>query len=266
MADDPIRWWSSLTTADARALIARDPVVVFPLAATEQHGPHLPLSTDLDIGLGLLAAAFRALPADFPASALPPQAVGSSREHARFPGTLSLEPELLAALIEEVGAALAACGVKRLVLANSHGGNRHALDEAGLRLREEHGLLVVKASWFRFPHPPGVELPEAEWRHGLHGGAVETAMMLHLRPELVREDRMTEARSLGEELEGKLSHLGPEAEASFSWLAGDLNASGVVGDARLADASMGARLVEHYGSVLAQVLRDARAFPLDRLG
>ena len=265
MAEDPIRWWSSLTAHDTRALAARDPVVVLPLAATEQHGPHLPLSTDLDIGLGLLAAAFRALPADFPACALPAQSVGCSREHARFPGTLSIEPELLAALIEKVGEALAANSVRRLVLANSHGGNRHALEEAALRLREQHGMLVVKASWFRFPRPDDVALPEAEWRHGLHGGAVETAMMLHLRPDLVRAERAGEARSLGEDLERTLAHLGPEGAASFAWLAGDLNPSGAVGDARLADAPMGARLVEHYGSVLARVVQDARAFPLDRL-
>jgi len=260
-----MRWWSALTTEEARALGARDPVVILPLASTEQHGPHLPLSTDLDIGLGLLGAAFGLLPGDFPALMLPPQAVGSSREHARFPGTLSLEPELLGALIEETGDALAACGVRRLMLANSHGGNRYVLDDAGLRLREEHGMLVVKASWFRFPRPDGVELPESEWRHGLHGGAVETAMMLHLRPDLVRKDRASNARSLGEELEGTLEHLGPEGAASFAWLAGDLHASGVVGDARRADARMGERLVAHYAAVLAQVIRDARAFPLDRL-
>ncbi|MSR35104.1 MAG: creatininase family protein [Gemmatimonadetes bacterium] len=265
MADELIRWWSALTTEEVAKLAKRDPVAVLPLGSTEQHGPHLPLSTDLDIALGLLATAFRTI-GDVPALAMPPQAVGSSREHARFPGTLSLEPDLLANLIDEIGAALAACGIRRLVLANAHGGNRHALDAAGLRLRDEHDMLVVKASWFRFPRPEGVDLPESEWRHGLHGGAVETAMMLHLRPDLVRRERAAAARSLGEELEGKLGRLGPDGEASFSWLAGDLHASGVVGDARRADPDMGARLVEHYGAVLAQVIRDARAFPLDRLG
>lgn len=262
---DPIRWWSALTTEEVRELTERDAVAILPLASTEQHGPHLPLSTDLDIGLGLLAAAFRVLPRDFPAFALPPQAIGASREHAGFPGTLSLEADLLAALIEEVGAALAASGVRRLVLANSHGGNRGALDQAALRLRAEHGLLVVKASWYRFPRPETVVLPEAEWRHGLHGGAVETAMMLHLRPELVQRERARPARSIGEDLEGSMSHLGPEGEASFAWLAGDLNESGVVGDASRADPRMGEALVEHYGSVLARVVLDARAFPLDRL-
>jgi creatinine amidohydrolase len=264
VAGDPIRWWHSLTTVEAGALEEKDPVAILPLAAVEQHGPHLPLSTDLDIGLGILAAAFRALPADFPAWVLPPQAVGCSREHTAFPGTLSLEPEALAGLIEDAGDALAACGVGRLVLFNSHGGNRHALEVAGLRLREEHGMLVVKASWFRFPKPEGVELPESEWRHGLHGGAVETAMMMHLAPEQVRKAHVKKVRSLGEDLENSLTHVGPEGTAPFAWLADDLSSAGVVGDATLADPRMGERLVTHYGAVLAEVIRDARAFPLDR--
>ena len=132
MPDDPIRWWQSLTTAEAASFASRDPVAILPIAAIEQHGPHLPLSTDLDIGLGLLAAAFQQLPGDCPAWVLPPQALGASREHARFSGTISLEPEPLIAAIEAAGDALARDGVRRLVLCNSHGGNRPALDTAGL--------------------------------------------------------------------------------------------------------------------------------------
>ena len=255
-----------MTTSDAQGLAERDPVIILPLGAIEQHGPHLPLSTDLDIGMGLLARAFRHLPDDFPAWVLPPQAVGSSREHMRFRGTLSLDPELLSEVIHQYGVALAGCGVRRLVLSNSHGGNRHALDAAGLRLRAEEGLLVVKAHYFRFPRPEGVDLPDAEWRHGLHGGAVETAMMLHLRPDLVRTQEVRESRSLGADLEGTLRRLGPEEEAaSFSWLADDLNRLGVIGDPRQADAATGERLVAHYGEALADVIQDARAFPLERL-
>ena len=266
MPSDPIRYWQSLTTEDAKGLAERDPVVILPLAAIEQHGPHLPLSTDLDIGMGLLARAFGHLPDDFPAWVLPPQAVGSSREHTRFPGTLSLDPELLSDVIHQHGVAVARCGVKRLVLSNSHGGNRHALETAGLRLRAEQGLLVVKANYFLFPRPDGLELPDSEWRHGLHGGAVETAMMLHLRPDLVRASEVRNAPSLGEELEGALRRLDPEGEAaSFSWLAHDLNRSGVVGDARQADAVAGKCLVDHYGEALADVIKDARVFPLERL-
>ena len=264
MNSGSLPYWHTLTTTEAAALAARDPVVVLPLAAIEQHGPHLPLSTDLDVGLGLLHEAFRQLATDLPARVLPPQTVGASREHLRFAGTLSLDAELLGELIHQHGTALASSGVRRLVLFNSHGGNLRAMDAAGLRLRDEHGMLVVKASYFTFSRPDDVALPESEWRHGLHGGAVETAMMLHLCPDLVRKDAMQRFPSLGQDLDG-LGRVGPEGEASFAWLAGDLNPQGVTGDARLADAETGQRLVAHYGRVLADIIQDARAFPLDRL-
>jgi creatinine amidohydrolase len=243
-----------MTTSDVRGAVDCDPVVIVPLAAIEQHGPHLPLSTDLEIGMGLLASAFRLLADDFPAWVLPPLAVGASEEHMRLPGTLSLTPETLSAIIYQYG-----------VLCNSHGGNRQVLNGVGLKLRREHGLLVVKVSYFEFPPPEIAGLPPSEWRHGLHGGAVETAMMLHLRPDLVRLEEIRDARPLGEELEGTMRHLTPEGAASFSWLAEDINRSGVAGDARKADAATGERLVAHYAAVLADVIRDARAFPLERL-
>ena len=265
MAEGAIRWWQTLSTVEADAIESSDPVLVLPVAAIEQHGPHLPLSTDLDIGLGLLSEAFERLPEGFPAWTLPPQAIGCSREHARFPGTLSLEPDQLSAVIESIGEALAQIGLRRLVLSNSHGGNRHALEAAGLRLRDELGMLVVHASWFRFSRPADVDLPEEEWRHGIHGGAVETSMMMHLRPDLVRASEAARISSFGGELEGTLRHLAPEGAVSFSWLAGDLNPGGIVGDATLAEAALGARFVAHYGAVLAEAIEDARAFPLDHL-
>ncbi len=265
MPDDPVRHWQNLTTIELTALAARDPVVVLPVAAIEQHGPHLPLSTDLVIGLGLLAEAFRRLPPDLPAWALPPQAVGTSGEHRRFAGTLSLTPELLVESLVQTGAAVGAAGVRRLVVANSHGGNLSAIDIAARRLREEHRLLVVKTSYFDGPRPDGAGLPDMEWRYGLHGGAVETAMMRHLRPDLVRLDAVRRFRSLDEDLSGTLRQVSAEGRASFAWLAGDLNPQGVAGDATLGTAELGARLVAHYGQVLAEVIRDARGFPLDRL-
>jgi creatinine amidohydrolase len=265
VADRPARDWSALSRPAAAEAARRHPVVILPLAATEQHGPHLPLSTDVDIGAGLLAAALALLPENLDVWTLPAVTIGASQEHARFPGTRSVSTEELVRAIVSQGAALAASGVRRMVLANSHGGNKHAIDGAALTLRAEHDLLVVKASWFRFPRPSDVVLPEAEWRHGLHGGAIETAMMLHLRHELVRRDAVARFASLGTELERDLRHVGPEGAAPFAWLAGDLNPLGVVGDATLATAEMGAKLVGHYARVLAEVVQDAAQFPLDRL-
>ena len=265
MSDDPIRYWHTLTTVEVAALAAHDPVIVLPVAAIEQHGPHLPLSTDLVIGLGLLGEAFRRLAADLPVRALPPQAVGTSGEHQRFAGTLSLPPELLVESLIRTGAAVGAAGMRRLVVSNSHGGNLSAIDIAARRLRAEHGLLVVKTSYFDGPRPDGAALPDEEWRYGLHGGAVETAMMRHLRPDLVRLDAVRRFPSLDEELSGALRRVSAEGAASFAWLAGDLDPEGVTGDATLGTAELGANLVAHYGQALADVIQDARRFPMDRL-
>ena len=258
------RRWDERTTWEMGEAAASDPVAVLPLAAVEQHGPHLPLATDGIIGDGLLEAALERVP-DLPVLVLPTQWVGSSEEHRSFPGTLSLTPETLHRVLVETGASVGQAGIRRLVLVNSHGGNRATVDQAALALRRQEGMLVVKAHWFRFPRPEDVDLPEGEWRHGLHGGAVETAMMLHLRPDLVRGDAVASFPSLGQELEERLRRLGPEGEAAFAWTAEDLGDAGVVGDATLADAAMGRRLVAHYGACLADVLRDAHDFPLTRL-
>ncbi len=258
------RRWASLGGAEIASAIGRDPVVVLPLAATEQHGPHLPISTDVDIGEGLLRVAFAHLSEGVEAWALPAVVVGASAEHLSFAETQSVSSEELTRSIYEVGTRLAKAGVRRLVLSNSHGGNRHAMEVSGIELRRDHGMLVVKASYFRFDRPD-VALPEEEWRHGLHGGAIETAMMMHLKPNGVRTDAVADFTSLGAALEDVLDRVGPEGQASFAWLAEDLSPWGVVGDARLATAELGSRLVQHYGCALAEVLGDAQRFPLERL-
>jgi creatinine amidohydrolase len=256
--------WHEMTSPQVATLVASDPVVILPVAAIEQHGPHLPLSTDVEIGEGLVRAAIARLD-DVPHVVLPAQTIGASPEHLSFPGTLTLTPDSLVDALVEVAGSLHHAGIRRLVLSNSHGGNKAVLDAAALQIRFEYDMLVVKANYFRFPRPAEVDLPEAEWVHGLHGGAIETAMMLHLRPDLVRSDAIRRFESFGEELEERLTWVSPEGVAPFAWLARDLNPSGVTGDATLATAALGQRLVEHYAGILADVVRDARAFPVERL-
>lgn len=164
----------------------------------------------------------------------------------------------------ELGDSVARAGFRRLVLFNSHGGNKAVLDLAALKLRVAHRMLVVRwANYFRFAPPPDA-LPAAELRHGLHGGALETAMMLHLAPHKVRTEAI--GALVDRARHGAARVLGPEGEAGFAWMAQDLNPSGVTGDARLADAALGARLVEHFAIVLARVIEDARDFDLAALG
>ncbi|MEX0732757.1 MAG: creatininase family protein [Aquisalimonadaceae bacterium] len=257
-------YWKDLTTIELADYAARDAVALLPLAAIEQHGPHLPLSTDLDIGNGLIKQAVEYLAEDFPLLVLPPLMIGDSMEHTAFSGTLSLEPETVITVIQQTGAAAARAGIRRLVLFNSHGGNRQVADIAALRLRRDHDLLVVKANYFRFP-PVDVGLGSGELRHGIHGGALETALMLHFRHDAVRMERALAGISLGQALERDNSHLGPEGVASFAWMAQDLNVSGVVGDATQATAAMGEKLAAHYAGILAEVLEETLAFDLSAL-
>lgn len=252
----PIRYWSDLTSAEAAALGDAPAVALLPLAAIEQHGPHLPLSTDADINTGLVAAAHERLDAGVPVVVLPMLPIGDSTEHGTFAGTLALEPETLIRAVCEIGAAVAHTGVRRLVLFSSHGGNRAAIDIAALRLRRDHGLLTVKADYYRFA-PPDDALPAAEVRHGIHGGALETAMMLHLRPEAVRRDAIDTIRPAP--VPG--GRLAPEGGAPFAWMAEDLHRDGIAGDPRLADAALGRTLVAHFAAILAQVLAETSRTP-----
>ncbi|MFY0990014.1 creatininase family protein [Halomonas sp. C05BenzN] len=258
--------WQDLTSREMEFLQSNT-VAVMVLGAIEQHGAHLPLSTDLDIGQGLLEAALTHLPDRFPLVILPPMALGASDEHLSFPGTLSLSPDLAISTLEAYGEAVARAGLKRLVLVNSHGGNKAVMDLAALRLRRRDGLMVVKVNTMRMPPPgtlPAGGLPADELRHGLHGGAIETAMMRHLAPDKVRLDQLDHPRSRGQAMAEQGLLLGPEGEAAFAWLAEDLNPGGVVGNAHLGTPELGERLVAHYAKRIARILRETQAMDTGR--
>lgn len=257
-------WWQDLTPQRIAQRSARGGVALLPLAAIEQHGEHLPLSTDLDIANGLVAAALPRVRADVPVCVLPPLAVGLSLEHTGFAGTLSLSPETALAVLGELGDSVARAGFRRLVLFNSHGGNKALVDLAALKLRAAHGMLVVRANYFRFALPSGV-LDADELRHGVHGGALETSMMLHLVPHAVRREALGDFRSLGARMAADGCLLGPEGEAGFGWMAQDLHGSGATGNAQDASAALGARLVDHFAARLAQLIDEAHDFDLAQL-
>ncbi|MBD3898285.1 creatininase family protein [Halomonas sp. ML-15] len=257
--------WADLSHCRLGALAGEDPVAILVLGAIEQHGHHLPLSTDLDIALGLQQATLEALQrrqAKVCTLCLPPLAVGASDEHASYPGTLSLPAPLAIATLEAYGDSIARAGIRRLLLLNSHGGNKAVMDLAALTLRRRHAMLVVKATYTRLAPPPSDWLPAQELRHGLHGGALETAMMLHLAPHKVEMSLAGHPPSSGESLAAAGKRLGPEGEAAFAWLAEDLHADGVAGNATLADAALGERLVAHYAEGLAEVVIETQALSL----
>lgn len=252
-----IHHWHHLTSPELAERAGPDALAVMVLGAIEQHGPHLPLSTDLDIATGLLAQALAQLDDDPDVFVLPSLALGASDEHVGFAGTLSLSAGQMSRQLERIGAAVAATGIRRLVLVNGHGGNIGWLGPAALELRRRYDMLVVKASYMAFRAPDHL-LAAEELRLGLHGGQAETAMMMHLHPDRVR-DRYLQDFSSSASASPPDAALGPEGDAAWAWLAEDLNRQGVVGNAAAADAALGRELVDFYAARLAQVLREAIA-------
>src|SRR3954449_9969817 len=173
----PPRDWSDIHWPDFRQGQPERWIAVLPLAATEQHGPHLPVGTDIMIAQAYLARARELLPDAIPATFLPLQPVGISTEHVDYPGTLTVPTEIALKTWMALGESVARAGIKKLVMITSHGGNTAAMTLVAQELRPRHQVLVVTTSWPRFGAPSGL-FPDDEVRHGIHGGAVETSIML----------------------------------------------------------------------------------------
>lgn len=255
----PKRDWMEMTWHDFTAAERARWIAVAPLAAVEQHGPHLPLGTDTYIAEAYLARVRAQLPAELPVTFLPVQAVGASEEHRDFPGTITVSGRAMAGLVRDVGAGVARAGLRKVVVVTSHGGNVAAMDIAALDLRVRHGMLVAATSWHLMGYPPALFSAE-EIAHGIHGGDIETSLMLAIRPDLVRTELMGIFPSSSLELAKRSKHLGLDGPARFAWMTQDLHASGAVGNASLATAKKGEAALAHGAAAFVELLREMERF------
>ncbi|MDD3936619.1 creatininase family protein [Rhodoferax sp.] len=269
------RFWADWTTLDFERLrasgAAARTIAVLPVAATEQHGPHLPLSVDTVLVDGIVNAALDHLPVELPVLILPTQSVGLSPEHARFPGTLTLKNETILRLWTDIAESVAAAGITRLVLFNSHGGNVSVMDLVARDLRARLGMLVYSVSWFNLPlrdadgHDVNALFGAQEHRFGIHGGDIETSMMLALDAAWVD---MAQAQNFASAAQTRASHfeiLGNGKSAKLGWQTQDYNPAGVVGDAASATAEKGQSMVDAAGLALARLLAEIDRLPADTL-
>ena len=257
-------YWQDRTTADFRHLDPEGTVALLPVAAVEQHGPHLPLSTDAVINDGLVRAALPQIPAKVALLVLPALNVGLSPEHTSFAGTLTIADPTLADAWTDLGRSVARAGVRKLVILNTHGGQKALVDLVAMRLRAELGMLVARATYFAFGSPPGL-FDAAESAHDIHGGEVETSLMLHLKPNLVRRSALADFRGLPQELAVRHQVLGVEKPVGIGWRAEDLHPSGACGNAARADAAKGATLLAYLADRLATLVAELAATPLATL-
>jgi creatinine amidohydrolase len=246
--------WPDIDRAEAARWIA-----VLPLAATEQHGPHLPLETDVLIGEAYLARVRELLPQTIPATFLPIQPIGISTEHTDYPGTRTLPTEVALREWMALGESVARAGIRKLVMVTSHGGNSAAMMLVAQDLRARYGLLAVTTSWFRFGVPDGLFSAE-ELRHGIHGGAVETSIMLARYPQTVRKEAIADFRPASIAIEKEFRWLSTQRPAPFAWQVQDLHASGAVGDATKGSAEKGEKLLDHGARAFCELLADVDKF------
>jgi creatinine amidohydrolase len=262
----PKRDWMEMTWADIAAAgeAVRRWIAVLPLAAVEQHGPHLPLGVDAYIAEAYLARVRKILPETLPVTFLPVQRVGVSAEHLGYPGTLTLSAATAIKAWTEIGESLARAGLRKLLLVTSHGGNVAAMELAARDLRTRLGMLAVTVGWHRFGYPEGTFSGE-ERRHGIHGGDIETSLMLAAMPDTVRTEKAAQATPATIAMAREFKWLGAYRPAGFAWMTQDLNATGAVGDATQASAAKGEAALAHGAQTFVELVREMDRFDLARL-
>ncbi len=253
--------WAELSSPALAALDKDKLIAVLPVAAVEQHGPHLPLGTDLHIAEGYLQRIAANVPEDMSVLALPVQAIGKSDEHQNFTGTLTLTPQTAISAWVEIGECLARARVRRVIIMNTHGGNVPVIDLVARTLRARFGMLVVCCSMHRFGYPAGL-FADHERAHGIHGGDVETSLMLSFRPELVDMSQAANFEPYSVGMEQEFARLRANHPVGFAWMSEDLQKTGAMGDAREATAQKGDSAANYGVSAFIELLRDVTRFDI----
>lgn len=220
------------TTVDVRDRAAK--VAVLPVGSLEQHGAHLPLTTDTVIACTMA----QAIAAAHPVQLLPPITISCSHEHAAWPGTVSISARTLHAVVTDIAESLKRSGVPNLVLVNGHGGN-YVL---GNVVQESMGAMALFPNLKAWDFARAAAGIETSADSDMHGGELETSILLHAHPDLVRPGYETS------------DHLADDRPHLLTLGMAPYTESGVIGRASLASADKGrdllAGLVEAFGEYL----------------
>ena len=255
----PQRYFPYLTWKEIEQMPNKqDVVIVQPIGAIEQHGPHLPIAVDSAISLGVLGKALSELDEQIPAYALPCLYYGKSNEHSGFPGTITLSATTLLDVIREMALSVYRSGFRKLVLMNSHGGQPQIMEIAARDLHQEYpDFSVFPLFTWRVPHITGDLLTAKEQEYGIHAGDAETSIMLSLLPEQVKMEQAVKEYPQGLP---ENSLLDMEGKLPFAWLTKELSKSGVMGDATVATKEKGDRILQSVADGWVQVIQDIHKF------
>lgn len=250
----PHRFLPYLSWTDVANLPDREnTVIVLPVAAIEQHGPHLPCAVDSLIAAGVTGKALERLDPSVPAFALPPQMYGKSDEHLHFPGTITLSAETLQATLIEIGESVYRAGFRKLLIVNGHGGQPQVIEIAARELRLRHGdFMIVPHFTWRVPHVAGRYLGEQEKKLAMHAGHAETAIIMAIAPDTVHMER-AEA-NYPPVFPSKL--LSPDGKPAVAWVARDFGPTGVIGDPTPATQEQGEAMLDSLATSWAAAIKE----------
>jgi len=250
----PHRFLPYLSWTEIAALPDREnTVVVLPVGAIEQHGPHLPCSVDSVISSGVLGKALEKLPADIRAFGMAPITYGKSDEHLHFPGTMTLTGTTLLATITELGESVYRAGFRKLLFANGHGGQPQVLEMAARELRLRHGdFLIVPYHVSRLPNSSGKYISDEEKRLAMHAGHSETALMMALAPDTVHMERAVP--NIPPVFPSKI--LSGDGRPACAWTARDFGPSGIIGDPMGATREQGLDILDTLSNSWVTAITD----------
>ncbi|MCF6320221.1 MAG: creatininase family protein [Rhizobiaceae bacterium] len=258
------RYWQDIAPQTLKDFDWSDWIGILPLGATEQHGPHLPFETDSLIASGIVKRIADGLPQNSKVTFLPVEEIGYSPEHLDYPGSKSLSYDEAIEKWIGIGERLNSHGIKKIILLNAHGGNSALVTIVTTELRLRFSMLAVATSWTRFGVPQGL-IDRDEVAYGIHGGEIETSVMMALHPELVKSGMAENFNSLQEELANNNKYLRAYGKHGFGWKMQDLNPSGVVGNGAGASGDKGEKLLEHSVEGLMQLIKEVQQFDIGLL-
>ncbi|UOQ49906.1 creatininase family protein [Gracilibacillus caseinilyticus] len=255
------RFLPRLTTEEVKQLSKEDALVVLPIGAVEQHGPHMPIYTDTLIAEGVLTEAFQHFSEGDNIWLLPPIPYGKSTEHLKMAGTMTLSASTLQAVVMDIAKSVSESGFNRLVLFNSHGGNHDLLNMVSREIRIETGMMV-----FRLNSSDGSLVadlvPEEERVFGIHGGDVETSMVLDMKENWVHP-ALSPKEFVGLPEDNK--HLYLKGSCYFAWVIHDISETGMAGDATQATKEKGGEINRRSAQYVAEALIEMSKFNIDQL-
>ncbi|NHN28895.1 creatininase family protein [Paenibacillus agricola] len=254
------RFLPRLSSLQIKQLAKDDALVILPVGAVEQHGWHMPVMTDALIGEALLTQTMDLLPEETNVWLLPPISYGKSNEHLDYAGTFSLSSATLLHVLSDIGASVKRNGFRRLLLFNTHGGNVDLLNVAAREIRVSTGLMVFYVN----PHSLDTThdlVSEEELEYGIHGGDIETSMLMAIKPNWVQEElRVSEMPDVSQ-----LEFLTLEGKIRFAWVMSDISQSGIAGDATKATAEKGEVIMQRSASELAKAMQELCRFEISQV-